>query len=121
MKDTAITRDELVEQMIALGNKPVVWLGTGLVMDAVRAVRLVRAPLGEVIGLIPASTQDNVGDVPTTAMLRATREDLRTAMNRFTNTFESYVSGNITANDFRIIKRDYDTVIARCLGALENL
>jgi hypothetical protein len=118
MRDDAITGDELIEQMKPFGNLPVVWLGpTGEVRDAVSHATLVHTPK-KLIGLKPATTQSNVGDVPTTPQVQKVRDDLRVAKNTFATEFSLYVDGERTKNQFEEVKRNYDTVIARCLDVL---
>ena len=120
MKPNALTRDELIEAMSPLGNRPVVWTGTGLVKDAVGSVVLLHQGDTPLIGLQPAQTQSNVGDVLTTPTLTEVRESLRVAKNRFANSFDLYVSHEMTGRDFIAVKREYDAIISRAIDALSK-
>lgn len=121
MTPNALSRDELIEAMSPLGNRPVVWVGTaGVVKDAVGAVVLVHDGGTPLIGLKPANIQSNVGDVITTPQLTEARESLRVAKNRFATSFGLYVEGDMTKNDFIAVKREYDAVIGQVIDALSK-
>lgn len=120
MRPNALTRDELIEAMNSLGNHPVVWLGTGLVKDAVGAVVTVYQDDKPLIGLQPAKTPSNIGDVPTTSQVHEAREKLRVAKNRFANSYELHLAGEIIRTDFTLIKNEYDAMIDGVLDLLHR-
>lgn len=119
MKDNAITRDELLEQMKPLGNNPVVVLGpSGFAKNAIREARLVHNPT--VIGLVPVT--QSTGDV-TSSQIQEVREALRVAKNRFSITYHQFVQRDspISPQDFNLIKGEYDAVIDRAIELLGKL
>jgi hypothetical protein len=120
MKDDAVTSSELIDQMQALGNKPVVWLGSsGFARDAVRQAMLVDSRL---IGLVPAVTQSNVGDVVTTPQIAAMREALKQARQSFSQIFIEYLDNEaIPKRDFRRFKDGFDSVIDKTVELLGRL
>jgi len=121
MKPNALTRDELIEAMSRLGNNPVVWLGsTGLAKDAVGGVVTAYQDGKPLIGLQPAKTQSNIGDVPTTSQVHEAHEKLRLAKNRFANSYELHLAGEIIKTDFTLIKNEYDAMIDGVLDLLHK-
>jgi hypothetical protein len=116
----ALTRDELIEAMQPLGNRPVVWSGTASSKDAVGAVVLTHNNGVSLISLAPAMTQSNVGNVLTSTHISEAREALRVAKNRFAESFALFVDGHITKNDFVAIKRDYDFSISQVIDVLQR-
>jgi hypothetical protein len=120
MTPDGLTHDELIEAMNSLGNYPVVWLGTGLVKDAVGGVVTVYQDGKPLIGLQLAKTQTNIGDVPTTSQVHEAREKLREAKNRFANSYELHLAGEIIKRDFTLIKNEYDAMIDGVLDLLHK-
>jgi hypothetical protein len=120
MKDDAVTSSELIDQMQALGNKPVVWLGSsGVARDAVRQAVLVDSRL---IGLVPAVTQSNVGDVVTTPQITAMREALKHARQSFSSLFiDCLDKETISRNELRRYKGEFDSVIDKTVELLGRL
>jgi hypothetical protein len=95
-------------------------LGTaGLVKDAVGGAILVHHDGKPLIGLQPAKTS-NIGDVPTTSEVHEAREKLRVAKNRFANSYELHLAGEIIKRDFTLIKNEYDAMIEGVLDLLNK-
>lgn len=118
MKNEPITRDELVEQMKKLGNRPVVFLRAGQVKEAIREAVLVHNPT--VIGLMPAGPSD-IGI--TQSEIEGVREELRNAKNRFSSTYEEFVERDspIAPRQFNVVKAQYDAAIDRAIELLSKL